>query len=439
MINIFKEFRNKLLMQLPVANARKAVRCAGKQAGNPAGPRQLLVDVSVIIQNDARTGIQRVVRAILSELATQLPYNYVLRPVFATKRHAYHYAGEYQQQLGLSDISNDSGPVKVLAGDIFFGLDLTAHILPRRSAQLERWKKSGVNIHVMVYDLLPLQSPEWFYKRTADNFQRWMRTIAIFADSFICISHTVRRDVKDLLTDKYNLSSADSPALHVVRLGSDIESTMPSKGIRTTDRQVLTQISDRTTILIVGTLEPRKGHKELLRAFERIWRGGHQINLVICGKAGWKTELLQQRITSHPENGKRLFWLDDATDDTLFALYQACYGVIVASFGEGFGLPLVEALRFNKPVLARDIPVFREIAGDQVHFFNAIDSKTMAVQILHWLELPKQNICQSFMTFSWHDTVKTLLTQLTHTNHLVPEHERQFQPLPRLPMLDGKL
>lgn len=439
MINIFKEFRNKLLMQLPVANARKVVHGSGKKTSYQAGPRQLLVDVSVIIQNDARTGIQRVVRAILSELAAQLPYNYVLRPVFATKRHAYHYAGEFQQQLGLREIPADAGQVKVQAGDIFFGLDLTAHIMPRRSAQLERWKKAGVNIHVMVYDLLPLQSPEWFYKRTADNFQRWMRTIAIFADSFICISNTVRRDVKDLLADKYNLSAAEAPALHVVRLGSDIESTMPSKGIRTADRQVLSQISGRTTILIVGTLEPRKGHKELLRAFERMWRGGQQINLVICGKAGWKTELLQQRILQHPENGNRLFWLDDATDETLFALYRACHGVIVASFGEGFGLPLVEALRFNKPVLARDIPVFREIAGDQVHFFDATDSKNMAAQILHWLELPRHNICHSFMTFSWHDTVKSLLTQLTHTNHLVPEHEKQFQSLSHLPMLDGKL
>lgn len=437
MINLYKNFRNKLLMQLPVASARKSVH-TGIVSHHRQENVQLLVDVSVIIQNDAGTGIQRVVRAILAELALQIPDNYILRLVYATRRNTFHYAGAFQQKLGLSDLPDDNGQVKVRAGDIFFGLDLTAHILPRRSAQLERWKKAGVQMHMMVYDLLPLQSPEWFYKRTAEHFQRWLRTIAVFADSFICISNTVRRDVKHLLADQYNLAGADAPMLHVVRLGSEIESSLPSKGVSAQHLEVLQQIGSRTSILVVGTLEPRKGHKDLLRAFERLWLQGKQINLVICGKAGWKTELLQQRILQHPELGNRLFWLNDATDETLYALYRGCDGVIVASFGEGFGLPLVEALRFNKPVLARDIPVFREIGGNQVHFFDATEPKIMASQILDWLELPPQKICRSITTFSWHETVKSLLTQLIQSNHLMPKHEEKLQLMSGLPMLNGK-
>lgn len=438
MINIFKDFRNKLLMQLPVASARKSVH-SGIVSCDRQNNLQLLVDVSVIIHNDAGTGIQRVVRAILAELAIQIPENYTLRPVYATRRHAFHYAGDFRQKLGISDLPDETGQVKVQAGDIFFGLDLTAHILPRRSAQLERWKKAGVQMHMMVYDLLPLQSPQWFYKRTVAHFQRWLRTIAVFADSFICISNTVRRDVKHILADQYNLTGTDAPALHVVRLGAEIEASIPSRGVSVQHQEILQLISNKTTILVVGTLEPRKGHKDVLRAFERLWRQGQEINLVICGKAGWKTELLQQRIMEHPELGDRLFWFNDATDETLYALYRACAGVIVASFGEGFGLPLVEALSFNKPVLARDIPVFREIGGNQVHFFDATEPKMMASQIQDWLELPPQKICRSFITFSWHDTVKSLLTQLMHSNHLMPQHEEKFQLMSGLPRLNGKL
>lgn len=439
MIKFFREVRSKLLMQLPVAKARKVLNQPGGWEKGDGQRRQLLVDVSMIMQSDAGTGIQRVVRAILSELALQLPRHYELRPVFATKRHAYHYAPANLTGADSSLSTTPGALVKAQAGDIFFGLDLCAHILPRRCAQLERWKQAGVSVHMMVYDLLPLQSPEWFYKRTTANFQRWLRTIAVFADSLICISNTVRRDLEQVLSSQFNLTGADAPALHVLRLGADLEATVPSRGISAAHQHILQQLRQHQTVLIVGTLEPRKGHKDLLRAFERLWQQGQSINLVICGKPGWKTELLQQRILQHPELGQHLFWLHDASDETLAALYKQCDGVVVASFGEGFGLPLFEALRFNKPVLARDIPVFREIGGDQVHFFNATESRQLAQHIVQWLALPKPPPHAGFITFTWHDTVRCLLSQLTPLQQGHDENGHAFGALPQMPMFDGKL
>jgi glycosyltransferase involved in cell wall biosynthesis len=439
MISFFRDVRSKLLLQLPVANARKIVSQTTRFVSARGLRHQLLVDVSVIAQNDAGTGIQRVVRAILAELMKQLPAEFELQLVYATKRRAYHYASAMHQQLGLPTYHAADSLVNVNAGDVFLGLDLCAHILPKRGAQLERWKRAGVSINVLVYDLLPVQNPEWFYKRTTKNFRLWLRTIAIFADNLICISNTVRRDLELFLQSQFGLLPSSMPAMHVVTLGADIEATLPSSGISQQQQQLLQQLQQHKTVLMVGTLEPRKGHKDVLRAFERLWQQDQQINLVICGKPGWKTEILQQRILQHAELGQRLFWLQDASDETLSKLYQLCDGVVVASFGEGFGLPLFEALRFNKPVLARDLPVFREIAGDQVEFFASSDSKLLAQHIVQWLQQAKPPSPRDFFTFTWHDTVHCLLSQLLpkHVGSKLVQSPRANQPY--IPLYEGKL
>lgn len=79
-------------------------------------------------------------------------------------------------------------------------------------------------------------------------------------------------------------------------------------------------------------------------------------------------DLLVQRLCSHPELGKRLFWLNGISDDYLESVYAVCACLIAASYGEGFGLPLIEAAQHELPVIARDIPAFREVAGEYAFF-----------------------------------------------------------------------
>ena len=80
-----------------------------------------------------------------------------------------------------------------------------------------------------------------------------------------------------------------------------------------------------------------------------------------------------ERIKHHPELGKRLGWHESVNDAELSRLYASCDALIAASFAEGFGLPIVEAGHFGKPVLASDIPVFREVGvgAAEAHFFQA--------------------------------------------------------------------
>jgi glycosyltransferase involved in cell wall biosynthesis len=136
---------------------------------------------------------------------------------------------------------------------------------------------------------------------------------------------------------------------------------------------------------MVGTLEPRKAHAQALAAFEALWDGGTDVTLVVAGKAGWMVESLVKRLNQHPERGQRLLWIESATDDELQSLYEASSGVLMASQGEGFGLPLVEAATHRRPILARDLPVFREVAGEHATYFSGLSAASLAAALASWL------------------------------------------------------
>jgi glycosyltransferase involved in cell wall biosynthesis len=367
--------------------------------------KQLLVDVSVIIRADAGTGVQRLVRALLKQLQDNPPAGYEVRPVFASIRHNYRYAPESfsLEQVTKHQISFASKCVTVAEGDVFLGLDLATALLPKYQNQLEYWKRKGVKIHIVVYDLLPVLHPEWFHFKTTRNFYRWLRSLAIVADSVVCISKIVKADLSSWLVDKYAFPTNTLP-INVIPMGCDIEESLPSKGLPKNAEELLKQFKTRPTVLMVGTLEPRKGHGQILDAFEHLWKTGIDVNLLIVGKRGWKTKKLQARLLNHVKFKKNLFWLSDVSDELLEIIYEACYGLILASEAEGFGLPLIEAMQHGKPVLARDLPVFREISGSGLNFFeiNNSGSKDLAASISAWLSQDN-----SIGTFSESDGIKT--------------------------------
>ncbi len=119
-----------------------------------------------------------------------------------------------------------------------------------------------------------------------------------------------------------------------------------------------------------------------------------QANLLIDGHEGWKPladserrtiPLIVERLRQHPELGRRLFWLKGIDDAYLQHVYQASACLLAASEGEGFGLPLIEAARYGLPVIARDIPVFREVAQDGAWYFSGAGSAPLAASLRGWL------------------------------------------------------
>ena len=375
----------------------------------PCATPRLLVDVSAIIHHDAHTGIQRVVRAVWSELRLMDGRGFKLVPVYATHSHGYCYAS-----VNFLDQPPGAGPAIVVragAGDKFLGLDLSAHVLPKWRQQLRAWRDDGATVHLFVYDLLPLLRPQWFNTKATTHFANWFRVLAEDADQAICISKQVSRDLRDWLRDR---ASRSTLSIVNIQLGADIANSRPSEGVCDEVSALLDRLRFRPAILMVGTVEPRKGYDTALAAFEHLWssRGGDAPDLVIVGKAGWKTAGLQKRLRAHREQGKRLHWLDGVTDEGLGQLYEACRGLFVASLGEGFGLPLAEAMAHGRHVLARDLPVFREQNLPNVKFFEDARPAALAedlMELAHSGPLPPHAMVD---LPTWNDSVHDLLANL---------------------------
>jgi glycosyltransferase involved in cell wall biosynthesis len=423
MMQIARNLPAWLLKLLPVRLARQCA-AIGVQSPRPTGTalRQLLVDVSVIHQSDARTGIQRVVRSLLLQLIASPPMGYRVCPVFATRQHGYYHAAPDFMTQPIRVPQGLGAAVKAQGGDLFLGLDLAAHLLPRHQAQVLAWKKSGVKIHLVVYDLLPLQRPEWFTSKTTRNFKRWIRWVAVYADNAICISESVKLELSTWLSVKFGLPGAALPAGTMV-LGADIAASAPSGGLPPDAEFLLARLRNTPAVLMVGTLEPRKGHDQALAAFEQLWKNPNPTGpaplLVIVGRPGWKTEALQQQLRAHPQAGKRLFWFENISDEFLMRLYTASRGVLVASRAEGFGLPLIEAALHDRPVLARDIPVFREIEIASISYFNSETPQGLASAINQWLlRVAASSPIHATATLP---TWQLAALQLTHALGLMPD------------------
>ncbi|RDI58535.1 glycosyltransferase involved in cell wall biosynthesis [Microvirga subterranea] len=402
--------------------ARKLARENPLQTG---GIRQLLVDVSILARADFKTGIQRVVRSQLLALLNNPPVGFRVEPVWFGETNGhwhYRYARRYTLRLlGLPEDVLEDDPVDVADGDVFYMPDFwTDGVIRAAEVGLYAdWRARGVRVTFMVYDVLPLTWPQFFPDRFSDIHAQWLLKVADNADRLICISHAVADETSRWLQAKRPevLEKLEIVALH---LGADIAASAPTMGMPADAHSVLEQLNLRPSFLMVGTVEPRKGHLQTLAAFDYLWQAGLDINLVIVGAEGWKSEppeqrrtipTIVQRLRHHPELGKRLFWLEGISDEYLEKVYADCVCLIAASEDEGFGLPLIEAARHGIPILARDIPVFREVAGAYASYFGSQDSEALAKVVTNWLELyakgehPKSD---AMPWLTWAENVKRL-------------------------------
>jgi glycosyltransferase involved in cell wall biosynthesis len=373
------------------------------------------VDVSVISRGDAGTGIQRVVRALLLQLVQAPPEGFDVLPVEAGRWHRYRHApAVFCARFGLADRAAAVRKLNVGRGDVYLGLDYAPYDVVRHSRQFDRWKRAGAKFVFVVHDLLPLAHPEWFGKAAVRAFQGWLRSLAVYADSALCTSRTGRAALASWLALRRG-ARARAIVLDWFHLGGDIEASAPSRGRAPGFDAQLAQVAANPGILLAGTIEPRKGHALALSAFERLWAAGEPVNLVFAGRAGWGVDPLLRRIRAHAELGRRLIWLEQASDEMLCAVYGACAGLLMASESEGFGLPIVEAARFGKPVLARDLPVFREIAGEHVTYFHGSTPEAVALEIGAWLDLVRRGRAPrsgAIRGATWEDSARRLRRSL---------------------------
>jgi glycosyltransferase involved in cell wall biosynthesis len=393
---------------LPLATA------ISKSIDRNDSPPQLFLDISVLVQSDAQTGIQRVVRSVLKELLLNPPQGMRVEPVFATIKQGYRYARFFTLAFlncptnGLSD-----EPIEYRAGDFFLGLDLYPEACEHKEFY-QKMRHHGVQVNFVIYDFLCLSMPQYFVEDTAEGHKRWLNVVAE-SDGAVCISKAVADELSDWVRE--NSPPRQRPFnINWFHLGADVNNSAPSKGLPATAKIELNQISQSKSFLMVGTIEPRKGHAQVLEAFEQLWQADQNISLIIVGKQGWMVEELIKKLQSSPELNKRLFWLNGISDEYLEKVYAASTCLIAASYGEGFGLPLIEAAQHKLPIIARDIPVFHEVAGDHAYYFTGKKPEVIATAISTWLETHQTNQhpkSDAMPWLTWQQSAKKLTDVIT--------------------------
>jgi glycosyltransferase involved in cell wall biosynthesis len=158
-----------------------------------------------------------------------------------------------------------------------------------------------------------------------------------------------------------------------------------------------------------GSLEPRKNLPRLVKALEIANASGFGIDLHICGPKGWKNSDFHELIRSSPIKGrvKHLGYLPDAD---LRDQYLKCKALVYPSIYEGFGLPVLEALKLGTPVLTSKSTAMEEIAGGNAMYFDPYDIESIARAIMNFLKTGGAIIDQkSLERYSWRRAAEDLL------------------------------
>jgi glycosyltransferase involved in cell wall biosynthesis len=381
--------------------------------------KRLFLDVSVVARDDFKTGIQRVSRALILALIDSPPEGFRIEPVYLCEEGG-HWHFRYAHEYTLKLLNVPCGwkwdePIEIQTGDVLLGLDLAGSYVIRadKAGVYRDLMNRGVKVSFIVYDLIPVQFENIYPPGFKEGHEEWLQVVSK-GNSAICISKSVAEQFSEWVSQNApeRKKSLDIRWFH---LGADFNASAPTGGLPENACKILMQIKKSPSFLMVGTIEPRKGHRQVLKAFEALWADNKDLNLIIVGKEGWMVKELATDLRHHKELGSHLFWLEGISDEYLEKIYAASTCLIAASEGEGFGLPLIEAAQHKLPIIARDIPVFREVAGDHAFYFDGLAPEAVAQLLKEWLalyEVGKAPKSDEMPWLTWAESAQQLLKGL---------------------------
>lgn len=401
-------------------NPRDAVKPVSKYLENRPRPcfqkSRLIVDCSYIAKADEATGIPRVVKE-------------TVRAAYCSHRHGFETIAiqrdgdrivpaiewlDRQRLLLPYEVNNKKiSPVEFGGGDYLLMLDSSWHEYDDFGPVFAEARKAYVPITTVVYDLLPIKLPPGnIVSGGKEWFDDWLQRAVMASDSLICISKSVADDLIEYIKEK-NL------VRHGLKVGWWHLGSTPLFSFEPSTKQRALVAPGAPFCLMVGTIEPRKNHALALDAFEHLWFEGSELKLVIAGKPGWLVDDLMERLRSHCEFGKRLIVLENVADTDLDSLYRSASMLLFISKGEGFGLPLVEAAQYNRPLVCSRIPSFIEIARDHAIFVGIDSPRTLANELANaWrlITLGAAPNSGSMQKLTWEESTEALLKVVIDQN-----------------------
>jgi glycosyltransferase involved in cell wall biosynthesis len=206
---------------------------------------------------------------------------------------------------------------------------------------------------VTIHDLTYFDHPEWHRRSRVPFFRRAIRVAARHAEALVCVSARTAERLSEICP-------ASGP-VHVVPHGVDHQRFRPQEAESGADEAALVGLGiNAPYVAFVGTLEPRKDVRTLVRAFDRMCAAHGDLSLVVAGGIGWGTGAVDRAIAEvrHPERIVRPGYVADAV---VPALLRQAAAVAYPSLEEGFGLPALEALACGAPLVTTTGSAMQEV------------------------------------------------------------------------------
>jgi glycosyltransferase involved in cell wall biosynthesis len=355
----------------------------------------LYFDCTSTIRSGLKTGVQRVVRELLLQKEIFEKNTGIL---FEPICHQYNWYYKLEDALEMTEKTQyQYEKIQPVYDDIYFCAD------SYWSYDIVKWlpyfKNLGVKIINVCYDLIPINHSEYFSDNQVNDFKLATNEIIKYSDLILCISNSTQLDLEDyILFNNFNSPKIDNFNLAVTSFDNSLSNELNKK------------LKNKKYMLMVGTIEARKEYLKTINEFEKLWNAGFDYELIIVGKLDENYTKFIEKYDYLVTNNYPLKIFSNIEDNELVTLYKNSQAVIVSSNAEGYGLPLAEAMNFNKPVYANRLRVFGEFAGSYPIYFdinkeNDLFSKLQEHEKNSWFK-------SYFKSNSWSDSAKEISNKI---------------------------
>ncbi len=273
----------------------------------------------------------------------------------------------------------------------------------------------GLRLAVLVHDVIPVRRPEWVDRGTVRVYRNWYRTVLPLADLVLGNSQATASDTE-------NWCARDSIPLvgpvRVLPVGTGFGAVSARGGAPAPlPESLLVRLGRRPYVLFVGTIEARKNHLLLFRAWRRLMdeMGPEQVpDLVFAGKVGWLVNDLMNQIENSRNLDGKLHVIQGLDDASLHALYDNCLFTVFPSFYEGWGLPVSESLAAGAPCICSNTTSLPEAGGTLARYFDPFDLDDAvsvignAIRDPHGLADWRARVRREFVPVGWDRTAAAL-------------------------------
>lgn len=219
--------------------------------------------------------------------------------------------------------------------------------------------QSNGKVIATVFDVSSIKHPQFHHQNTTQLDKLRFARIKKYADIVIAISENAKKEFLSLYSKK---------KVEVVYPSTQQIFDQP---ISETNQLLKKYNLNRGYILSVGTLEPRKNIENLIKAYLEL---GTDKKLVLVGANGWRNEKLYELINANKEKIITTGFLDDKE---LAGFYKNAFCFVYPSFYEGFGIPVLAALKLGIPVVCSNSSSLPEVGGSAVVYIDPYKYKTI--------------------------------------------------------------